>query len=114
MKASKLNPEVILHGECMVFAGEIPPTAQPLPCEGPYLIVADSETTGNHHVIDRVEGVEFFQDGGRRFMKNTKPTQIRCLHEKRHDSITLEPGTYEFGTQQEWDPFAANLRNVRD
>lgn len=114
MKTTLLKPQVILHGECMVFAAEIPADAQPLNVIGPYLIVADSETTGNHHVIDRAEGVEFFRSGERRFMLNTKPTQIRCLHEKRHDAVTLDPGTYEFGTQQEYDPFAQNLRNVRD
>lgn len=98
----------------MVFAAEIPADAKALKVAGPYLIVADSETTGNHHVIDRKPGVKFFQAGDRRFMKSTEKTQIRCLHADRHDAITLEPGTYEFGTQQEYDPFAENMRNVRD
>ena len=106
--------EVILHGECMVFASEIPAGATPLEVKGEYLIVADSETTGNHHVIARAEGVEFLEHQGRRFMRNSKPTKIRCLHENRHDAIVLEPGQYEFGTQQEYDPFAENMRNVRD
>jgi hypothetical protein len=113
-KKLKVQPEVILHGECMVFAAEIPMAAQTMKVSSDYLIVADSETTGNHHVIDRAKGVEFLEHEGRRFLRNSEPTQIRCLHADRHDAIVIEPGTYEFGTQQEYDPFAQNLRNVRD
>lgn len=105
---------VILHGEAMVFQSEIPAGAKQLKISGQYLIVADSETTGNHHVIDNGPGVKFFEHEGRRFMRSSAPTKIRCLHEKRHDAVTLDPGTYEFGTQQEYDPFAANMRAVRD
>lgn len=108
------NPSVIIHGECMVFASEIPASAKPLKVEGSHLIVADSETTGNHHVVTKKKGVRFFQDGERRFMRNSVKTEISCVHPDRHDSITLEPGTYEFGTQQEYDPFAENMRNIRD
>lgn len=107
--------EVVLHGECLVASNAtIPADAKLIDVKGEYLIVADSETTGNHHVVDRVEGVQFFEKDGTRYMRNTKPTEIRCLHANRHDAITLEPGTYEFGTQQEYDPFTANMRNVRD
>lgn len=108
------KPEVILHGECMVFAAEIPADATALKVDGPFLIVADSETTGNHHVIDRGPGVEFLEHEGRRFLRNSQPTKIRCVHENRHDAVVLEPGTYEFGTQQEYDPFTENMRNVQD
>lgn len=109
-----MKPDVILHGECMCFASSIPTDAAPLEVKGDHLIVADSETTGNHHVVDRKKGVEFFKHGERRFMRNSVPTQIRCVHANRHDAITLEPGQWEFGTQQEYDPFAENMRNVRD
>ena len=111
---NKNTPNVILHGEAMVFETAIPTNAKPLVVEGPHLIVADSETTGNHHVIDRGPGIEFLEHDGRRFMRNTRTAKIRCLHENRHDTITLNPGEYEFGTQQEYDPFAENMRNVRD
>lgn len=109
-----MKKEVIVHGECFVFQSEIPTGAKPLKVDGPYLIVADSETTGNHHVVDAIPGVSFFEHEGKRYMNSSVPTKIRCLHENRHDAITLDPGVYEFGTQQEYDPFAANMRNVRD
>ena len=107
--------KVILHGECMVFPSEMPATATAMLVAGDYLIVADSETTGNHHVVDNYQGVDFFQaEGGTVFMKNTEPTQIRCVMENRHDAIALEPGTWEFGVQQEYDYFSDSHRAVRD
>lgn len=108
------KPKVILHGECMVIETRIPEDAVEFEVEGPYLVVADSETTGNHHVVDRKKGVKFFRVGERRFMRNTVATKIRCVHKDRHDDVTIAPGEHEFGTQQEFDPFAERLRKVRD
>ena len=114
MNNTNMN-NVILHGECMVFPSELPATATPKVVTGDYLIVADSETTGNHHVVDSFQGVNFFEDsGGTIFMQNTKPTKIRCVMADRHDAIDLEPGTWEFGVQQEYDYFTESLRAVRD
>ncbi len=108
-----MKKEVILHGECMAFPSEIPAEAQKMNV-GEYVIVADSETTGNHHVVEAVAGADFYENGGTIFMENSEPTEIKCLHEDRHDSIELQPGTWEFGSQQEYDPFEKNLRAVRD
>ena len=114
MNNTNMN-NVILHGECMVFPSELPATATPKVVTGDYLIVADSETTGNHHVVDNFQGVNFFEgSGGTIFMQNTKPTKIRCVMADRHDAIDLEPGTWEFGVQQEYDYFTESLRAVRD
>lgn len=100
----------------MVFSGKLPKTAKKKSLGNlPYVIVADSETTGNHHVVDVVDGVDFFEDEkGTLFMENSVETKIRCLHAERHDAITLSPGTYEFGSQQEYDPFTARMNKVRD
>lgn len=107
--------EVILHGECMVFRGSVPKNAKPKKVKGDYLIVADSETSGNHHIVDAIDGVQFYEDeNGTLFMENEVETRIRCVHADRHDAITIPPGTYEFGTQQEYDPFTARLAKVRD
>ena len=108
--------EVILHGECMVFPSKIPATAS---CKNllknqNFVIVADSETTGNHHVVDVKDGVQFFENNGTLFMESSVETSIRCVHAERHDTITIPAGTYEFGSQQEYDPFNARLEKVRD
>lgn len=109
--------EVILHGECMAFPSEIPQNAVKFTPNNKYVIVAPSETTGNHHVVDLVDGADWWKTEGdepKLFMQNTKPTKIRCTLKERHDEITLEPGVWEFGIQQEYDPFAARMRNVAD
>jgi hypothetical protein len=113
---NKQQTELVLHGEAMIFKSQLPANVKPIkPSNGTYHIIADSETTGNHHVIDSYDGVNFFQDeGGVTYMENTKPTRVRCVHTDRHDPIELEPGIYEFGCQVEFDHFAQNLQNVRD
>jgi hypothetical protein len=107
---------VILHGEAMIFKSILPEDVTKLkPTNESYHISADSETTGNHHVVDHNEKVEFYMDeNGTMFMINEEPTQVRCLHENRHDTIPLETGCWEFGIQEEYDHFAEALRKVRD
>lgn len=107
--------EVILHGECMVFRSTIPANAKPKQkSKTGFVIVADSETTGNHHVVDETVGVDFYEADGKLYMNSSVDTTIRCLHADRHDAIKLTAGTYEFGSQQEYDPFTARLQAVRD
>ena len=108
------NNKAILHGECIVFRSQIPQTAKTVQVDDPYQIVADSEVTGNHHVVDCPAGVTFYEDGGTLFMENTVPTRIRCVVADRHDAIELEPNTWEFGTQKEYDYIANELVSVRD
>lgn len=109
------NNDVILHGECMVFASKLPANAKKKSVKTNYVIVADSETTGNHHVVDVMDGVDFYEDDkGTLFMQSSVDTKIRCVHADRHDAITLPAGTYEFGSQQEYDPFTARMNKVRD
>ncbi len=111
------NNEVILHGECMVFPSKLPNNIKKKKISKKigFVIVADSETTGNHHVVDAIDGVNFYEDEkGALFMESTVDTQIRCVHADRHDAITIPAGTYEFGTQQEYDPFTARMQKVRD
>lgn len=98
----------------MVFRSKIPAQAIPLKKEGQYKVVADSEVTGNHHVVDCPPGVTFYEDKGTLFMENTVPTRIRCVIADRHDAIELEPSTWEFGTQKEYDYIANELVSVRD
>jgi hypothetical protein len=107
--------EVILHGEAMLFSSELPADAVEIkPTNAQYHIIADSETTGNHHVVDMVKGTKVFQSGNRLFIKNEKPTNVRCVHPNRHDAVTLNPGVFEISRQQEYDHFEQNLRAVRD
>lgn len=116
------NEHVILHGEAMIFpVNEIPADAvQIAPTKPEFHIIADSETTGNHHVVstllseNKSDKVRFFKKNDTVYMQNDEPTEVSCVHTDRHSPITIPPGVYEFGTQQEYDHFEQHLRNVRD
>lgn len=109
--------EVKLHGEAMIFPIEkIPEGAKRIkPSHKKHHIIADSEQTGNHHVVGVKEDTEFFMDDdGNMFMKAKSDTDVSCVIDKRHTSMGLPAGTYGFGIQKEYDHFAENHRNVRD
>ena len=108
------NNKCILHGECIVFRSSLPKNATPTKVEGSYKIVADSEVTGNHHVVDAPVSVSFFEANGVTYMQNEVPTKIRCLMAERHTEIELPVGTWEFGTQKEYDYINDELISVRD
>ena len=116
MKHNKQHNAVILHGEAMIFGSALPEDVTEItPSNAEYHIIADSETTGNHHVVDAIPGVRFFKSSaGTVYMQNDKKTAVRCVLKDRHSPITIAPGTWEFGIQQEYDHFAQNLRAVRD
>ncbi len=105
----------ILHGECIIFQSQIPENAEKESTQGDFLIIAPSEVTGNHHVIDLPEsGVEFFTFENKRFMKNSVDANVRCLISERHSDVKVPPGEWEIGIQQEFDYFAMRSRNVAD
>jgi hypothetical protein len=106
--------QTFLHGEAMITQTDLPSGVSPVKLTEPYLIIAASEQVGNHHVVDRAEGVEFYELDGVRYMKNDNPARVRCLHEGRHDTIEVPPGTWEFGAQKEYDYLSEELRNVAD
>lgn len=108
--------DVILHGEAMIFLSTLPAGAKKIkPSNDKFHIIADSETTGNHHVVDVDDSTEFYTDDeGRMFMVTEKPNKVSCVHTDRHSPIEFAPGTYEFGIQKEYDHFEQHLRKVRD
>lgn len=102
-----------LHGEAIVFQSKIPKDAIKRN-DKDFLVIAPSETSGNHHVIDACEGVEFYEKNGVLYVKNDVETQVRCVMTERHDNITLPAGEWEIGIQQEYDYFTMSKRNVAD
>lgn len=111
-----MKTKVILHGECMIKSVDcLPQDVKPKQVNNGYVIVADSETTGNHHVVDVFEGVNIFEaSDGSLYMQNSVPTKVRCVMADRHDAVELPAGNYHFGFQQEYDYFTEALRKVRD
>jgi hypothetical protein len=77
--------------------------------------LADSETTGNFHLLEAKEGVELFEDvNGVLWLKNEVPTDVYCAVKERHDNITLEPGIWEIDKAQEYDHLNDITRQVAD
>lgn len=111
------SPKAILHGECLVFESVIPPDAiLERDNNGETVIIAPSETTGNHHVIRNSDNVKFYHnsDRSRRFVSSTDPISVECVIKDRHDQIVLPAGDYEIGFQQEFDYLAMQSQQVRD
>ncbi len=95
----------ILHGEAMITESKVPQKAKVLEVNEDYLIIAPSETTGNHHVVDNAEGCTFYILDGVRYMRITETTHFKCSHAGRHDTLEIPPGDWLFGAQQEYDFF---------
>lgn len=104
-----------LHGESQIVKIKaLPAGIKKKSVIGDYQIIAESEISGNHHVIDVKDGVEFYEKNGTLYMKNDVETEVRCLIKERHDNITLEPGIWEIGFQQEYDYLKEEKRRVAD
>lgn len=107
-------PEVILHGEAMIFTSKIPENAKKKYICDTKLVIAESEVTGNDHVIDTA-GCHFFESSnGTMFMDAPNGTRVSCVINERHSTIEIPAGQYEFGIQQEHDYLTGHLRKVRD
>jgi hypothetical protein len=113
----KQQNTVVLHGEAMLMPiSELPAGLVQIPASNKkYHIIADSETTGNHHVVMSKPSTKFFQnEGGTMFMEATEPTTVECVHADRHSPIELGVGCWEFGIAQEYDHFTQQRNNVAD
>lgn len=77
--------------------------------------LADSEQSGNHHLLEAKEGVELFEDSnGVLWLKNEVPCNVFCAIKERHDTITLEPGVWEIDRALEYDHLTDVKRQVAD
>ena len=112
--------KIWLHGEVIVkkMKGEIPVGAKKVKAVNGVYIVADSETTGNHHLLEEVKGVDVYEKDGMFYVKTSLPSTVRCVDQKRHDTITVdpcEPGEFIlFDKQNEVDHLTDEVRSVRD
>lgn len=114
-----MEENVYLHGEVLIkkMSGKFPDGKKVSPLNGSY-IVADSETTGNHHLLEHIEGMEIVEKDGMFYVRTDKELTVKCVDHKRHDSITLDPCVgeefYLFDKQQEVDHLTDEVRSVRD
>lgn len=104
---------IMFHGEATLkVIDKLPVGAKKLPHNGD-LIIAASETVGNHHRIycEEKEAVMYERDGVL-YLKVETPVGVVCAD--KHDLAVLDPGIYEIGTQREWDYLEQMERNVAD
>ena len=56
-----MKKKIKLHGECIITTCHLPKQATKIvPSNNHYHIVADSDTTGNHHVVEVGDGVSLY------------------------------------------------------
>lgn len=110
--------KVAFHGELIIVERSIPlDNFKEIEAVEDFKL-ADSETTGNHHLLKVVPGVHIFQDladAERYFVRANAETQIYCKIEARHSAFTLKPGCeYEIFPAQEEDHITRSARRVLD
>lgn len=122
MTQDKKKKRHIGHGECNFFeVGGIPSTAKKVkPSQdqiynGAFFKVANSETTGNHHLVKLTEDVELYEDtDGTLYLRNLNQNEISCVDSKRHDTIELPASTWKLKPSKEVDHLTQMKRNVAD
>lgn len=107
--------KIFLHGEVLIkeYDGKIPSDAKLVaPLNGAYKL-ADSETTGNHHLLEAEPGMKVYEHEGLFYISFDKKGTVKCVDTKRHDTIKI-PGKSTSGAQQEYDYITEEVRAVRD
>lgn len=107
--------KVYLHGEVVIFSGAKKPLgAVKLEPKKNRYILANSETTGNHHVLVADEGVDVYEKDGVLFVHVEEEAQVKCVLEDRHDTQTLPAGDYIVRRKVEYDHLTNTPKAVTD
>lgn len=103
------------HGEvCLRQINELPQGLVSLKPKSKRYIIADSETTGNHHCIEEKQGVELYEKDGVLYLKNDVPCKMFCVDASRHDTEVLPAGIWEINRAKEYDYLTEMVRSVAD
>lgn len=114
MKTLKIG----LHGEAILTAVKKLPDGAVKQKHTGDLIIAASETVGNHHRIYCTEEeaalytLPTTERDGVLYLVVESPVGVVCAD--KHDTAVLEPGVYEVGKQREWDYLSQMERSVAD
>ena len=104
------------HGEVGFYKTdcEIPKGAIKVDPKQNKWIVADSETTGNHHCVKEQTDIELFEKDGVLYMKCESEAEVFCVDKARHDTIMLPAGTWEIRKSLEYDHLLDEVRECID
>jgi hypothetical protein len=102
-----------LHGEAIITSiNKLPEGAVKQPHTGD-LIIAASETVGNHHrIFCEEKEASLYERDGILYLKVESPVGVVCAD--KHDQAVLDPGVYQIGVQREWDYLEQMERSVAD
>lgn len=104
-----------LHGEvCVKKITKLPNGLKKINPKDNCYIVADSETTGNHHCIEANEQCKMYENDGVLYLKNDTPVKIFCVDQSRHDTEVLPVGIWEINRANEYDYLSEMTRKVED
>jgi len=106
----------ISHGEVNLYEiDNLPKTVKRIKIDSDSFKIADSETTGNHHLVRLNDSVEIYEDkDGTVYLRNLKPTEVYCVDALRHDTIELPSSTWKITPAIEFDHLAQLERKVAD
>lgn len=100
---------MLQHGDVILKSVIIPNNLKSV--ETKKIVLAEGEVTGHAHVITDIAKVDLFKNAGKTFIKVKSPVELK--HEE-HKTIVIQPGSYEIDQVKEYDPWADEIRNVKD
>ena len=108
--------KMIFHGEAIAHQIEsLPKGLKKKSAKNGFVVVAESEFSGNDHRVSVTEKVEFYEaEDGTLFAKIEEPTTIGCVIKERHDDVILDAGIWRFDIAKEFDPIEQEVNRVRD
>lgn len=107
--------DAYLHGEVSIKKiNKLPNDAMKLNAENKRYVIADSETTGNHHCVKEAEGIELYEKDGVLYLKNDVAAEVFCVDATRHDTEMVPPGIWEIQRANEYDYLNEMTRKVAD
>ena len=103
------------HGEVVIkLVGALPKSAKEVKAKNGRWIIADSETTGNHHVVEEKDGLEMYEENGVLYLRNEVEANVSCVLKERHDTEVLPKGIWKIERAKEYDFLKDEIRSVAD
>jgi len=108
-----MEKNLIQQGDVLFFEeNNLPESIKKVKSKNGYLIFAEGETTGHFHGVLEEDACELFEDEhGTLWCKVAGEIDVK---HQEHKPVTLKEGVYRIGIVREVDPFAEEIRSVRD
>ncbi len=104
----------INHGEVVLKeVRELPLNAKKIDVKN-FVVVGESETTGNDHRVEVLDDTGVYEVNGVLFIKNDTPTKVYCPNSVRHAEEVLPDSIWKVDIAQEYDYLTQEKRNVAD